>query len=307
MSNMKKSDDVHIHILSDFISAQNQDILNRITECGHLHIYICDNVACFRNLKTSVWSIYTWYRLMLPEIVDINIEKILYLDCDVVVNRDLDELFSMNMEGYAIAGCLDIQSYNPTTFSRIGYSSDSRYICAGVLLMNLSKWRKEKISDTVINFALENEERILYPDQDAINYVCRNEKIILPCRYGVIVPYFRNMDFIEEHMDEMDNLMASPCIVHYAGYAPWIYCKNKSLHSGLWWMHYKSLHNFPEVRKNYYVSFVKYCIRYILSTAHLIKPENKFYLKNQYYYHPKVTAKSVMNLTQKLGHTISKN
>ena len=87
-------------------------------------------------------------------------------------------------------------------------------------------------------------------------------------------------------------MVDNPKIIHYAGYAPWIFCKNKSLHSKLWWDTYRSLKAFPQVKVDYVKSIVKYFGRYILSELHLIGKNNKYHI-NQYYNHPKVTIKSI--------------
>lgn len=299
MQHMHLEDEVHIHILSDFISEKNQKLLKQL---GNVHIYLIKEDS-LKGLKTALWSVYAWYRILLPSLLEKSIQKVLYLDCDIIVNDSLDDLFAIDMKNYSVGGCIDIQSYNQEVYTRLEYDSSKQYICSGVLMMNLERWRQTKLSDRMIEYALHHEAKIEYPDQDTINYVCQDDKIVFPCRYGVIVPFFRDLNFIKEHLDEMETLMTSPAIVHYAGYAPWVYVKDKSLHSNLWWDTCHSLQGFNQIRWSYGVSIIKYGVRYVLSKLGLLKSTNKYSLSSQYYNHPRVSEAQVRLLMAKVFQT----
>lgn len=294
----RKEDDVHIHIISDYITPENKVWLENF---GNIHLYIYDgNSALLRDVKTSIWSIYTWYRILLPQMLGNNIHRVLYLDCDIIVNSHLDELFTMDMTEKSIAACIDIQSYGNGVYERLGYDFSKKYICAGVLMMNLDRWRETDLSKRITDFVRTCPEKIEFPDQDAVNYICQDDKIILHPKYGVLVPFFRDERFIKENIAIVDELIESPEIIHYAGYAPWVYCKNKSIHSNLWWNTYRSLHHFPQVKLDYIKSIFKYYFRYVISNLHLIGKENKYHI-DQYYHHPKVTRSSVYKLITRLN------
>lgn len=294
---MSSSDDVHIHVISDFLSDAHKAFIKRIAPKTNVSFYIINaNDALLADLPVMTWSIYTWYRILLPQLLNKDIHRILYLDCDVIVNDNLDELFTMDMESKSIAACLDIQAYNPNHYRRLNYDSRLRYICAGVLLMNLDMWREKKLSHEIVDFAKTNREKIMWPDQDSINYICRDDKIILPSKYGVLVPFFREKDFVKEHLAEMKELIEKPAIVHYAGYQPWMYMKNKSIHRNLWWRTYYSLHAFPKIRYDYVLYFVKWWMKVALIYLKVIKPEDDMYVFSMYYYHPRIKKKDVYRL-----------
>lgn len=181
IDHMKKDDDINIHVLSDYLSLGSRNTLDKLCKSSNcsINVYMVEDTTMFAGLDMS-WSIYTWFRLLLPDYLDESVKKVLYIDCDIIVNDTLDELFEMDMKSYAIAGCLDIESYNPRTFSRLQYESKLGYICAGCLLMNLDVWRKGLLASEMIKFASEHPERIAFPDQCAINYICRDKKYILP-------------------------------------------------------------------------------------------------------------------------------
>lgn len=297
VQHMGKNDDVHIHVISDWLSDDNMRFLSSLANVTY---YLNSSLESEHEyLKNSIWGIYAWYRILLPSLLNQNIHRILYLDCDIIVNDGLDELFSIDISKVAIAACIDVQSYGEGVFRRLGYEQQYRYICSGVLLMNLDKWRTDHISEKILKFVKNNPNKIEFPDQDAINYICKDDKMILSPSYGVLVPFFREDEFIKEHINEMVDMIERPSIVHYAGYQPWIYCKNKSLHSYLWWNTYKSLHSFPQVKIDYYKSILRYMVRYLLSKLRLINKENKYHI-NQYYNHPRVTRKAVMQRINRL-------
>lgn len=301
MNHMNIDDEIYIHILSDDLSNQSKSVLKKIATGASIDFYFVDNTSVFSELPVLTWSVYTWYRLLLPKILDIKIKRVLYLDCDTIVNDNLDYLFSMDLQSKSIAACIDIQAYNKNHYLRLNYDSSLRYICAGVLLMNLDKWRENNLASEIMDFARENRDKIQWPDQDAINYVCRADKIILPSKYGVLVPFFRSEEFINEHLSEMEGLMKKPAIVHYAGYQPWIYMKNKSMHSSLWWNTYKSLRLFPKIIYDNFIYFIKYWTKVILIYLGIIKPGSKLYVLDMYYCHPSIKPKDVYNLMREVS------
>lgn len=138
MDHARKDDEIVIHVFSDFLSESNRDFLSRY----NVEFHIIENDQIFEGIDVSVWSVYTLYRLFLPNYLEKNIHKILYLDCDVIVNDNLDELFEIDMQGKAVAGSIDPQTYSKDVFQRLDYDYSYKYICAGVLLMNLDYWRE---------------------------------------------------------------------------------------------------------------------------------------------------------------------
>ena len=167
-------------------------------------------------------------------------------------------------------------------------------------IMNLDKWRERRISSEAVDFAKSNRDRLKWPDQDTINFVCWDDKIVLPAKYGVLVPFFIDRMFISEHMSDMDELMDRPKIVHYAGYQPWIYPQDKSMHSGLWWKTWRSLHAFPKVMSGYSVHFLKYILKMSLIRLGIIRRGSRAYCCDMYWYHSKVRMADVRKLMEEI-------
>ena len=212
-----------IHILSDYVSEKNVHYLRNIVGLypnATLEIIIVDD-SKLRGLKDT-WTIYTWYRVLLPEILDTDVHRVLYLDADVLVSGNIEELFLLDMTDKAIAGTIDFQSKDISTYQRCGYEAEKEYVCAGVMLMNLDYWRMHDIANKVVVWGRENNDRIQFPDQDAINYICRDVKLLLPLKYDIVDGFFQDDYYYQNYPQELRECVESPIIIHYAGQAPWV-------------------------------------------------------------------------------------
>lgn len=211
------------HILTDGITDTNKARLAKeVAQYSNTIIdYHIVDTSILKGIKTT-WSIYSWLRIFLPEILP-NTDKVLYLDADIIVNDNLSGLFDLNMTDRSIAAVLDIQNFEIDSFDRCGYPKEKGYICAGVLMMNLDYWRKYNITEKIIDWSRENNERIKFPDQDAINYICRDTKVLLPLKYGIIDAFFTSDSFVDFGLSsQIKESFHNPAIIHYAGQSPWI-------------------------------------------------------------------------------------
>ena len=244
------SDPIVIHVLSDYISERNAGRLKDLVGSypfAELDILIVDD-SKLRGLKAT-WTIYTWYRVLLPELLDEDIHRVLYLDADVLVAGNIGELFRLDMTGKAIAGTIDFQSKDIATYQRCGYEPEKEYVCAGVMLMNLDYWREYDIANQVVRWGRDNNDRIQFPDQDSINYICRDAKILLPLKYDIVDGFFYDGFYYQNYPGELRECIESPVIIHYAGQAPWVVEQSNHLLQDEWDKYNEELER--PVRKRY--------------------------------------------------------
>lgn len=238
------SDPLVIHILSDYISDKNTNRLKKLVGLypnAILDIVIVDDLK-LKDLKDT-WTIYTWYRVLLPEILDASVHRVLYLDADTLVSENIEELFSLDMTGKAIAGTVDFQSKDKSTYQRCGYEAEKEYVCAGVMMMNLDYWREHDIANKIIDWGRDYNDRIQYPDQDAINYICRDMKLLLPLKYDIIDGFFQDDYYFQNYPQELRECIESPAIIHYAGQVPWVVEISNHLLQDEWERYNKLLSN----------------------------------------------------------------
>ena len=158
-----------------------------------------------------------YYRLLLPSLLT-NIDKLIYLDCDVVVNSSLSSLINTEMNNNLCMGVIDVLNIENQNRLHI-----DKYVNSGVLLIDLKKWRKYNIEKKFIEYINTNIDKIIWGDQDTINAVLNGKIDYLDSRWNVQLTeytggkteYFRNM--------EKDAL-----IIHFiSDKKPWKFCKNK--------------------------------------------------------------------------------
>lgn len=289
IDNSNDTDEIFLHLITHNISEASLCDISSFG--GHVKNYSIDEDAIKNFPVTNEWSVATWFRLFIPELIR-DVDRILYLDCDVIVNSSLDNLFSLDLSNVSVAGCVDIQNYSDITNKRLGLPANNIYVCAGVLMMNLRYWREHYIKDKIVSLVTSKKIKLDFLDQDAINIVCYADKLVLDPSYGVLPGYFLNEDFISANQNDIFKILEKPKIIHYAGYQPWHFEKNKSPHANLWWSTFRSLHKYPVVYRNYAMTILKYLVKKTLCTLSIIGKDSK-YSTSQYYNHPKIRRSDI--------------
>lgn len=189
------------------------------------------------SLKEGI-TVSAMFRLLLSEYLR-NYDKCLYIDCDVIVLGDVSVLYATDIKENYIAAIKDcgVQYFyekNREYAETIGISDMRDYFNSGVLLMNMSAIRKDKL---IKDFMACTEHVYLYADQDILNRCCQNRVQYLPLKYNLFRRFYQRL-YLLEHTDfggaELEEAQEAPVILHYAeGSKPW---KNiRGTGSGVWW------------------------------------------------------------------------
>ena len=120
-----------------------------------------------------------YYRLLIPEFI--HCDKILYLDADIVVNGSIKDLYDENINDYFIAS---VENPGFNRHNELNMEEDSRYFNSGVMLINLAKWRSEKLQENVIDFVKNNSEVIKFVDQCGLNSIINGRWKRLPLKFN---------------------------------------------------------------------------------------------------------------------------
>lgn len=242
---------ITFHILSDRLSEDAKARLSNVAKPygAEVKIYYMDD-SKLKGQKTT-WSKYGWYRIFAAEVISEDVTELLYLDCDTIVTGDITDLFGRDEPNWSLGAVDDYMTIFPTLFMRIGYEQVKGYFCSGVLLMNLNYFRKHNLSEVILEFALENPDKIQFPDQDALNCVCKDSKIRLPLKYGILDHFYRDERFARRFADEVIESLDDPRIVHYAGCAPWISEYQHHYFADEFW---KYANKIGDVKKQHYCS-----------------------------------------------------
>lgn len=129
-----KNHEIEIYILTDFIDEENRRKFDVLSEqyCQEIHIVDID-MNLFKDLPymgdADNNSLATYYRLLIPQVIPDSVEKILYLDCDIIVRDNLYELWSVDIGGFAFAAAEDAFIQIDEFTKRLCYPlSDSYYL-----------------------------------------------------------------------------------------------------------------------------------------------------------------------------------
>ena len=167
-------------------------------------------------------SLAAYLRLFITSLVDPDIDKLIYLDSDLVVRGDIRALWNTDVSRYFLGAVADPYSDN---HENLGFRKDEKYFNSGVLLVNVAKWREENVLPKFISYAEKNAGLIRWYDQCVLNAVFRGQVLFLPYRWNFPA---RNADLPASALDmskeEFAKLRKNPSIVHYTTSAkPWLY------------------------------------------------------------------------------------
>lgn len=228
-------------VLYNDISDKNQRLITAAAR-GHENVSIrfirvSDYFDSAKLFVDQHLSVETYYRLIIPEIMP-HYHKILYLDCDMVADRDVAELYDLDLQGNVIGAARDIDVAGQLKLDQNGwmkYATDTLkldcpfdYFQAGALILDLDGLRKTASPEEMIRLAAEHSFRC--HDQDVLNIICRNKVTYIPQQWNTLMDWQEvgrsRMQILKaaprELYEEYTEARKCPYLIHYAGYQkPW--------------------------------------------------------------------------------------
>ncbi len=201
---------------------------------------------CIKNPYEKAYEVRgissgAYLRLLLHRLLS-GVEKVLYLDVDILVRESLSPVWHMDLGRNllaAVKGPVNLQEkweWNSSrSYWKLLEGARGGYINSGVLLMNLEEIRRRQLDEQWERLA---EEKLYYQDQDILNITCQGSIAYLSPKYNRLA-YLEEKDFgqfVTEGIytrEEEQEALQSPAIIHYAGDKPW---KRYDTNLGsLWW------------------------------------------------------------------------
>ncbi|RLL42699.1 glycosyltransferase family 8 protein [Oceanobacillus piezotolerans] len=168
------------------------------------------------------YSIEMYYRLLAFKYLPIDLDRILYLDPDILVINDIRELYNLELNGYLYAAAYhDRASVKELNKLRLKQYDIEAYYNSGVLLMNLEEQRTRIKEDEIYKFVEENRKKLILPDQDVINGLYSKEiKDIDELIYNFDARFYQYYKLVNKV--DMDFIMKQTAIIHFCGKRkPW--------------------------------------------------------------------------------------
>lgn len=236
IQNSSNKNQYDIIILHTDISIENQKLLRGLAkDHPNFSIRFTDIHENLGDRQFDVWAHYTKYnvyRLLAPEILN-KYDKAIYMDSDIVVNRDIADLYDVDLAGNMLAAVPDIRYHAWTnqegnalqTYAQkvLKFSKKHIYFNSGVLVYNLKAFREYCSSDFMLSYCEQRKWQFI--DQDVLNIVCENKVKYLPMEWNLLIT---TDNYYTEQMAPLAlyqmyrKAHKDPYIVHYAGnFMPW--------------------------------------------------------------------------------------
>lgn len=220
--NNKDIGNIDIYFIDMGITKESADELKQIVESyGNKLIIVPFNSLAYDlkvgNTGRHIQSVYA--KLFFGRIE--NIDRILYLDSDIVVNDSILPLWNMDLGDCVCAGVETIHTIKDN--ARIELAPNDRAINDGMLLMDLQKWRdNDYLSKCLIHIQKYNGNPPVL-SEGTINAVCKGKILIVDPRYnlmsGIVAEKAQRIEYLTGrkyyNQETLDNATKNPCIIHY--------------------------------------------------------------------------------------------
>lgn len=215
--------DIVVYLMTAGLNEKNIADFDNLAKLYHqkIHIVKVDNEA-LKNCPIRIGdhvSIVTYYRLLAPVLLPTEVDKVLYLDCDMIINKSLVDLYNSVIGDYAFGIVLDEDFQNQDKYDRLQYNFQKLYCSAGMMLINLDYWRKNNVMERCLYYIERNPERVKFHDQDTLTVVLQDEKKLLPITYNFQTGFLYTRiifqkNFFSKICKTIENI---PVILHYTG------------------------------------------------------------------------------------------
>lgn len=214
--NSNPKDKYTFYIISNFISEQNKMMIKSLTHIRDFKIqFLIADMTEYKYLwQNNDLGISTFFRFKAFEWL--NLDKVLYLDADIIVRDDIGILYNIDITDYYGAGVEDIIS--KSKLNEFNLPPETTYINAGVLLINLKKCRQDHMVEKLVEFVNKPWEKAMN-DQEIINILWNGKiklvDLIWNCMYSYNNTY--------EDKSYYNSMAQNPAIMHYiTANKPWI-------------------------------------------------------------------------------------
>ena len=166
----------------------------------------------------------SYYRLCVPDLLPKEITVALYLDSDLIVNGCILELLNIDISRYTLAAVPDpLVDEDVIIKAKLNLGDRARYFNAGVLMINVERWRVDRIGPRALQFARKHSDLITYWDQCALNHIVRGEYCILNRKWNL-----QRHHMVSEFSNRVEPVSveeaSSAAIIHFTTVdKPWLF------------------------------------------------------------------------------------
>jgi lipopolysaccharide biosynthesis glycosyltransferase len=186
---------IDFYIVEDKVSASNKRKLEASVESEQITLHwisietvIPSHVKLPKDSSDFPSNIYA--RLFIPYFIPVHIEKVVYLDVDMILKKDISDLWNIDIHDKIIAGVVDRLEVVSNSwagiknYKELGLNPESKYFNSGLLLIKPQEWRSGSIAEKIIECIQENRSFADFPDQYGLNVVFADQWYELDKRWN---------------------------------------------------------------------------------------------------------------------------
>ena len=211
------------HILSRGLTDEDKLLMKRLMQQYGGEIYFYEpNEKLLEGFKihasSTHISLVTYYRCMLADYLPKNLQRVIYLDSDIIVTGSLEPFWNLPLHGAPLAAVTDAAAGDASRYEVLHYPASEGYFNAGVLLIDLEWWRKNHVGKRCTDYYRQYPERIRFNDQDLLNSIFHGQVCWASIVYNAQEGFYRTRyDRFSQHKAEL----ANPIVVHFTNRKPW--------------------------------------------------------------------------------------
>ncbi|MDD3772988.1 MAG: glycosyltransferase, partial [Weeksellaceae bacterium] len=254
LSNAKENTELEFLILSTGLSQATKnkfEKLKKIKDCSMEFISV--NKKDFMNCPISDhFSIETYFRFKLASFLPMH-DKVIYLDSDMIVLKDLSELFETAIDNNYAAMVINSRTKNtPKEYqSRLDMPVGMPYFNAGLMLINLYQWRKNAIEKKLFEWTKLNTNKIRWVDQDVINVVLGGFIKEVPEIFNLQLTCYKDKETLASFA-KIEEL----AIIHYCGPTkPWN--EKEMFLSEYFWRYAEASAFYDQIRERFIFNYLE--------------------------------------------------
>ena len=244
---------VHVHYLhgTDLPASYPRRLAEMVERGGGEISFLPIDEAQVGNLRTSdLFPPSHWFRVFLPELLP-ELERILYLDVDIIVLESLLPLWRTELGHHLLAAVTNVfQEDHLSHLDRVGMTDPKGYFNTGVMLLNLAEMRRFGATRAVLDWAEANHDKLRLPEQDALNVVLGERRLWLHPRWNCmnsVLQFPWAADLLGA--DAVEEARRHPALRHFEGPSvnkPWHYLCERGMRE--LYFHHRRQTPWPRVR-----------------------------------------------------------
>lgn len=221
VSQMSKNCKVVLFFIDNGIKPQTKNRLERVFEKSQIEVHwIYPDKSCVEGIafpEGSWLDDSSLLRLLLPQLIPHNVERFIYLDGDMLVQSDLEELMRIDLKDNIIAACRDFQyptigaARSANIMQQLGAQPDAPYFNAGLYVADMVAWRRDNVTSKTLEILKKHGQNLSHSDQDALNLALLGKWQELDLKWNVVSAMFAS---------NVAHKLSQPSIIHFTGPKP---------------------------------------------------------------------------------------